>query len=158
MNRVLALQQRLLKLPFGRWLFSQSLARYAPYFTTIRPYVEELRPNYHRVRVRKRRAVQNHLGTVHAIAMCNLCEFAGGICMEASIPPHRRWIPVGMTVEYLHKAKTDLVATCDLSNVNWTTTKEVQCDVPVTDTSGTVVMRALIRMKVSDRPGARGAP
>ena len=151
MNRVLALQAKLVKLPFGRWLFSRAVARLAPYFTTIRPYIEEVRPDYIRVSMRKRRAVHNHLGTVHAIAMCNLCEFAGGICMEASIPAQRRWIPVGMTVEYVAKARTDLTATCDLSDVDWATTEEVACDIDVKDTAGQVVMHALIRMKVGDR-------
>ena len=152
MNRVLALQAKLSKFPFGQRLFSMAVARMAPYFTTIKPHIEEVRPNYIRVSMRKRRAVHNHLQTVHAIAMCNLCEFAGGICMEASIPKHRRWIPVGMTVEYLAKAKTDLVAECDLSKVDWNTTEEVACDIDVKDTAGKVVMHALIRMKVSDRP------
>ena len=152
MNRVLALQAKLSKFPFGQRLFSMAVARMAPYFTTIKPYIEEVRPNYIRVSMRKRRAVHNHLQTVHAIAMCNLCEFAGGICMEASIPKHRRWIPVGMTVKYLAKAKTDLVAECDLSKVDWNTTEEVACDIDVKDTADKVVMHALIRMKVSDRP------
>ena len=151
MNRVLALQRRLQKLPFGQRLFSMAVARMAPYFTTVRPYIEEVRPNYLRASMRKRRAVHNHLGTVHAIAMCNLCEFVGGICMEVSIPKHRRWIPVGMTVEYLAKAKTDLTAECDLSAVDWDTVAEVGCDIDVKDTAGKVVMHALIRMKVDDR-------
>ena len=152
MNRILALQARCRKFPFGQVIFSRLVARYAPYFTTIKPMIEEVRPNYLRAGMKKRRSVQNHLKTVHAIAMCNLCEFAGGICMEASIPKHRRWIPVGMTVEYLKKAKTDLTAECDLSHVDWDTTEEVVCDIPVKDTAGVTVMHALIRMKVSDKP------
>ena len=115
MNYVLKFQNQLAKLPFGRVLFSNLIARKAPYFTTINPRVEELRHNYIKVSLRKRPAVHNHLKTVHAIASCNLCEFAAGICMESSIPKHRRWIPIGMTVQYLKKAKTDLTAECDLS-------------------------------------------
>lgn len=45
-----------------------------------------------------------------------------GICAEASIPIHRRWIPMGMEVAYLKKATTNLMATCDLSDVDWSQT------------------------------------
>lgn len=72
--------------------------------------------------------------------------------MEASIPKHRRWIPVGMTVNYVAKAKTDLTATCDLSAVEWDTCDEVICQVSVRDTSDVEVMNAAITMKVSDKP------
>lgn len=152
MNRVLKLQAQLAGKPFGNRIFSYMLARFAPYFLTISPKVEELRPNYHRASMRKRRKVHNHLKTVHAIACCNLCEFVAGICMEASIPKHRRWIPQGMEVSYLKKAKTDLTATCDLSAIDWNTVEVVPCEVSVTDTDGVEVVKATIYMKVSDKP------
>ncbi len=155
MNRVLKLQEKLSKFPMGKTIFSRVVANMAPYFNTIRPRIEELRPNFIKVSMKKRRAVHNHLKTVHAIASCNLCEFAAGICMEASIPKHRRWIPVGMQVSYIKKAKTNLSATCDLSAVDWDTCEEVICDVSVRDTDNVEVVRALITMKVSDRPARK---
>jgi acyl-coenzyme A thioesterase PaaI-like protein len=151
-NRIINLQEKLKKVPFGNWIFSSFLARFAPYFTTIKPRVVELRPNYMKASMKKRRAVHNHLKTVHAIAMCNLCEFTGGILMEASIPNHRRWIPIGMTVNYVAKAKTDLTASCDLSHIDWNTCEEVICNVSVRDTNNVEVMNAAITMKVSDKP------
>ncbi len=151
MNRVLQLQTKLKAKPFGMAIFSRILARMAPYFKTIKPRVIELRPNYMKASMQKRRAVHNHLKTVHAIASCNLCEFTAGICMEASIPKHRRWIPVGMEVAYLKKANTDLTAVCDLSDVNWDTCDHVKCDVSVKDTEGIEVVKAVITMKVSDK-------
>jgi len=84
--------------------------------------------------------------------MCNLCEFAGGICMEASIPNHRRWIPIGMEVAYIKKAETDLLAICDLGNPNWDNIDHQICHVSVSDKNGVEVMTADIKMKVSDRP------
>lgn len=152
MNRILKLQHQLKNVPFGNSIFSGILARFAPYFTTIKPMVVELRPNYMKASMKKRRSVHNHLKTVHAIAMCNLCEFTGGILMEASIPKHRRWIPVGMTVNYVKKAKTDLTAVCYLSHIDWNTCSEVICNVSVRDTSDVEVMNAAITMKVSDKP------
>ena len=151
-NRILATQDKLRKAPFGNRIFSGILARFASYFTTIKPIVIELRPNYMKASMRKRRAVHNHLKTVHAIAMCNLCEFTGGILMEASIPKHRRWIPVGMTVNYVKKASTDLTAICDLSAVEWDTCDKVICQVSVRDANDVEVMNAAITMLVSDKP------
>ncbi len=151
MNYVLKLHQKLSKYPMGSIIFSRAVSRMAPYFTTIRPHVDEIKHNYIKVSMKKRKAVHNHLKTVHAIAMCNLCEFAGGILMEASIPKHRQWIPTGMEVQYVKKAKTDLTAVCDLSHVDWDHCSEVFCDIDVKDTSGVVVMTAKIRMGVRDK-------
>ncbi|MEM7572639.1 MAG: hotdog fold domain-containing protein [Bacteroidota bacterium] len=151
MNRILRLQQKLANKPFGNRIFSYLLARSAPYFLSIRPRVEELRPNYVRARMRKRWAVHNHIKTVHAIACCNLCEFVAGICMEVSIPRHRRWIPAGMEVAYLKKTRTDLTASVDLSEVDWDNCKEVICKVAILDKEGDECVKALIRMKVSDK-------
>ena len=55
--------------------------------------------------MKKRRAVTNHLKTVHAIAMCNMAELAGGLMTEVSLPQGKRWIPSGMTVKYLKRLK-----------------------------------------------------
>lgn len=152
MNRIIALQEKTKKLPFGNLIFSSLVARAAPYFTSIKPKVEELTPNYMKVSMKKRRAVHNHLKTVHAIAMCNLCEFAAGICMEASIPKHRRWIPVGMEANYLKKAQTDLTGVCDLGTPLWDEVDAVICPVSVYDLNGVEVMNAKIKMLVSDKP------
>jgi len=121
------------------------------YFTTINPQIEELRPNFIKVTMRKRKAIHNHLKTVHAIAMCNLCEYAMGICAESSISSHRRWIPMGMQVAYLKKATTNLTATCDLSKADWEQ-PEVPCFVSVKNTDGIEVMTATITLRVTDKP------
>ncbi len=152
MNRVLSLHKKLAYLPFGKYLFSTAVARMAPYFTTIKPVVQDISKNYIKVTMRKRPSVHNHLKTVHAIAMCNLCEFAAGICMEASIPKHRRWIPVGMKVAYLKKAETNLTAVCDLGEPEWDTIGNQICFVSVRNSADVEVMTAYIDMKVSDKP------
>ncbi len=42
------------------------------------------------------------------IALCNAAELAAGTMTDASIPAGCRWIPRGMTVEYLAKADGDV--------------------------------------------------
>ncbi len=151
MNKLLALQEKFQKLPFGQALFSYVVARQAPYFSTIKPKILKLEPHLCTIKMRKRRKVENHLKTVHAIAMCNLCELAGGLCLEVTLPKEFRWIPIGMEVAYLKKAKTDLVGLCKLPEIDWKNTDEVTCFVSVKDDSGIEVMNAHIRMKISPK-------
>ncbi len=152
MSRILRLHQQFSKYPFGNQIFSRFVARMAPYFQTIKPQILEIRKNYIRVEMKKRRSVENHLKTVHAIAMCNLCEFAAGICTEASIDSTMRWIPTGMQVSYLKKAQTDLIAVCDLGQPDWQNISELVCHVSVMDKTGLEVVAADITMKVSEKP------
>ncbi|HSX65206.1 MAG TPA: hotdog fold domain-containing protein, partial [Pseudoxanthomonas sp.] len=101
---VLQLYRKLSRKPFGQWLFSRLICFKAPYFASIRPRLTLLEPNRGEATIEHRRSVTNHLGTVHAIALCNLTEFVGGLTTDVSIPASMRWIPKGMTVEYLKKA------------------------------------------------------
>lgn len=136
-------------LPGGTYLFSKIISRKAPYFKSIDPRIIELRPNYMSASLRKRKAVTNHIGTVHAIAMCNLCEYTGGTLMEISRPNTTRWIPRGMNVKYLAKAETDLTAVCELKDVDWSKKGSVICHVAVKNTAGETVMTADIDMYIS---------
>lgn len=148
----LALWKRFSTLPAGKWIFSRLLCFKAPYFSSIRPYFNELRPEYAAVRISKRRAVQNHIGTVHAIAMCNMAELAGGSMTEVTVPPTHRWIPKGMTVEYLKKANTDLVAIATPEGkADWTKAGEYLVKVEVQDKQAETVFRAIITMWVSPK-------
>jgi len=148
MMNALALFNRFKGLPGGTRLFSLGVAQTAPYFSSIRPHVTELAPGIARVAMRKRRAVENHLKTVHAIAMCNMAELAGGLMTDVSVPAGARWIPSGMTVQYLKKAKTDLVATADGSGITWAAGGDIVVPVLVRDTAGDLVFRADITMNV----------
>ena len=150
-----ALYRRLAAYPHGRRLFSLVFEQAAPYFRTSRPRFVELRPNYAVLRIAKRRRVQNHIGTVHVIAICNGLEAAMGALAEASIPPGRRWIPKGMAVDYTAKATSDITCVAETDPEQWT---GGQADVPVrvraVRVDGTVVVAGVIRLHVSDRPEA----
>jgi hypothetical protein len=100
-----------------------------------------------------RRRVHNHIGTVHAIALCNLAELTAGVLTDASLPDGMRWIPKGMTVQYLRKA------TGTLRSVGAPTTPfrvaeagyEVPVNVDVYDAAGERVFNAEIRMWLSPK-------
>lgn len=145
--------QRLSGLPGGKWLFSRIVCWRAPYFGTIRPRFIDFEPGRAVVHIRKRRRVQNHIGTVHAIAMCNLAELAAGTMIDASIPATHRWIPKGMTVEYRAKAKTDVQAVATLRpGQSFGDSEDVPVDVAIRDRDREEVVHAVITMRVSRRP------
>jgi len=150
-NRALAMWARLESKPFGKTLFTRAICWKAPYFASIRPRIEEFRPGHVRVSMRKRRAVQNHIGTVHAIAMCNLAELAAGTMTEISIPESMRWLPKGMQVEYLKKAETDVEAVATVGDIAEGPARDVAVNVDVKDRAGELVCHARITMWVSPR-------
>ena len=150
---VLSLYRRITRWPAGHWLFSRAVCFKAPYFASITPRIETLEANCCVATIRHRRRVSNHLGTVHAIALCNLAELSAGLMTDASLPPSMRWIPKGMTVEYLKKATGTMhgVATPDSPLVESTAGYDLPVSVVVTDQAGDAVFRAKIAMWVSPR-------
>jgi acyl-coenzyme A thioesterase PaaI-like protein len=150
---LLSLHRKITRWPAGHWLFSRAICFKAPYFGTIAPRIVSLEPNRCEVRIRDRRRVHNHIGTVHAIALCNLAELAAGVMTDATLPPSMRWIPKGMTVEYLKKATGTMhgVATPDIPLVESSSGYTLPVTVVVKNDAGDAVFRASIEMWVSPR-------
>jgi acyl-coenzyme A thioesterase PaaI-like protein len=157
MSSVLGLYRSLSRLPSGRTLFSIAFARKAPYFRSIRPRFREVRPHYAELVVADRRAVHNHIGTVHAIAVCNGLEAAMGALAEATIPADKRWLPKGMEVEYLAKATSDVTCVAQTTPADWDAAPDVPVRVTAVRDDGTVVVNGVIRLWVTDRPERPGA-
>lgn len=151
---VLALWRRAQRWPAGAWLFSRMVCLRAPYFASIAPRLVRLEPGRCEARIGHRRRVTNHLGTVHAIALCNLAELSAGLMTDVSIPRTMRWIPKGMTVQYLRKAVGGMLATATpafmphVSDAGY----ELPVAVVVRNPQGEPVFEASIRMWVSPRP------
>lgn len=143
MNQVLGMFQNM-----GNQAFSKAVTGFAPYFATIDPTFTELRPGYAEVTFANRREVHNHIGTVHAIALCNAAELAAGTMTTVSIPEGRQWIPVGMTVQYLAKAKTDMRVVANGQQVAWDHTGNVDVPVDAFDAEGKRVFTATITMNL----------
>ena len=153
MSQTLKLWNRFKNKPAGKWTFSKLLCLKAPYFSSISPVFERLETNYAENKIKKHRAVLNHIGTVHAIAMCNMAALAGGTMTDVTVPSSHRWIPKGMTVEYLKKAETDLIAiaTPVESNFQWNQGSDYLVNVEVKDTHNDLVFKAVITMWVSEK-------
>ncbi|ABC32435.1 conserved hypothetical protein [Hahella chejuensis KCTC 2396] len=154
-NSMLRLYHSFARLPLGAWLFSRALCIKAPYFSSIRPCIRQLKPGLSEWEIKNRRRVRNHLGSVHALAMGNLAELCAGTLMEASLPAHLRWIPKGMQIEYLKKATTELVATAEIADPAALTSGNYEVEVIVKNASGEAVSRALITMWLSEKKQRR---
>jgi acyl-coenzyme A thioesterase PaaI-like protein len=152
MPPILRLYRRMTRLPLGDRIFSCVFARKAPYFATVRPRFTVLEPNHVELVIPKRRAVHNHIGTVHAIALCNGLDAAMGALAEATILPHKRWIPKGMEVAYRAKADSDIICVAETDPARWTGDDP---DLPVrvwgARADGTLVIEGVIRLWVTER-------
>ena len=143
--------ERLRVLPAGERVFSRAFTWQAPYFRSIRPRFVQVSPNYAALVLPKRRAVQNHIGTVHAIAVCNGLEAAMGALAEATVPAGKRWLPKGMEVAYLAKSTSDLTCSAETDPGAWTAGPDVPVRVQATRDDGTVVVEGTIHLWVTDR-------
>ncbi len=148
-------QRRVGTSPIGRWLISKAVCLKAPFFASISPRFTRLEPGHVEAVVKNQRRVRNHIGSVHAIAMCNVAELVGGTCMELSVDARLRWIPVGMRVRYQSIARSDIRAVCELPRYDWSEPQDVIAPVRIYDREGTEVFSAEIDMRLSEKKRAR---
>jgi acyl-coenzyme A thioesterase PaaI-like protein len=150
-QRALAMFGKLGGSAAGRWLFSRIVCRTTPYFASISPVVQELAPGRCVATIKHRRKVTNHLGTVHAIACCNLAELCAGVGTEVTVPASMRWIPKGMTVRYLKKATGTLTGSASIPAIVEGEAQDIVVPVAITNTAGERVVEADITMYLSPR-------
>ncbi len=151
-SRLLTVYRQLERLPLGREIFSQGFRFAAPYFRTIPARIESVEPGRVTARMSHMPWVRNHLGGVHAIALCNLAELTMGALAEATVPRTHRWIPAAMSVEYKARAKGTMHAVATLALPEALGDKqEVPVAVSVTDDDGTEVFGAFITIYVTPR-------
>ena len=136
------------KLPGGRWFFSRLLGFFVPYTGTIGATVVSLRPGHASVLLRDRRAVRNHLGSVHALALGNLGEMTLGLAVIAMQPKDGRFIPVRLEMDYLKKARGTLTCEVDLPYVDWPDQGDWQGEALIKDESGETVCKVVGHFRV----------
>src|ERR1700755_3430466 len=157
MSQLLSLWQKSRAVPvvgplLGARAFSLAFTQKAPYFFSIRPRFTVIEPNRAELVIPKRRQVHNHLGTVHAIALCNGLEAAMGARAKATPPADRRWIPKGMEFASTAKPTSDITCVAETDASQWTSDDP---DLPVrvrgVRDDGTVVVEGVFRLWVPQR-------
>lgn len=147
-----ALYNGLSKLPQGKTVFTKMVSFKAPYFASAHPRVKEVGPHRAVVEIPLRRSNQNHIGTVHVIAICNGMEFAMGMLAESTTPKGWRWLPKGMDVKYVGLATSDIQCVAETTEEDWTANLP---DVPVKVTGrrddGEVVVEGYIHLHVTEK-------
>lgn len=152
-NKTLSTFHRLARFPLGKKIFSMMVSRVAPYFSSISPYITELKPHQCTCIIKKQKKVFNHIKTVHVIAICNGLEMAMGVMAEASIPKHLRWIPKGMTVDYTAKAGSDIRCVAQVNAEDWQL-GEMAVNITAYDDNDKVVVKGKIILWISEKPSS----
>jgi len=151
-QRVIQLWKRFGHTAFGRRIFNFLLARSVPYSGSIRAKVISLEKGHVEISLKDRRSVRNHLNCIHAIALANLGELASGLAMLSTVDSSVRAIVVNLEIEYIKKARGDLLAIGRASTPDIITTKiENIVEADIMDSKGDVVSRLKVYWLLSPR-------
>jgi len=132
------------RVPGGRKLFSRALGLAIPYTGSIGAEVLELEPGYAKVQLADRRAVRNHLESIHAIALSNLGELTGNLALVASLPDDARFIVTKLAIEFKKKARGRIVAECRCAPPESSERKEYELRVDLRNSDDEVVASVVL--------------
>lgn len=137
--------------PMGRHLFSLLIRWVNPYSGQLGAKICELRPGYCRAILQDRRAIRNHLDSIHAIALTNFGELVSGLALVCAMPENVRGIPVSINIEFLKKARGRLSAEShsNLPAISGDIIHRVSTEIKNTD--DTTVARVNIDWKIGPR-------
>ena len=132
----------------GRWLFSRAVGRFAPYTGTIGARIQVLEPGRSVVTMRDRKAVRNHLNSVHAVALTNLVELTGSLAIIASLPPDTRMIPIRLETDFVKKGRGLMTAESNCVIPSSNEKAELPSTVVIRDESGDEVARGRVTVVI----------
>lgn len=95
--------------PGGKYVFSKLLGLMVPYSGSVSPQIEELEPGFCRIRIQERRALRNHLNSIHALALANVGELCSGLATVTQLSPDMRAIVTSLQIDYKKKARGQIV-------------------------------------------------
>ncbi len=119
--------------------FSVVFGRAVKYFRTSGLKFEWIEPNHAIVLIKNRTPVQNHIGTVHAVAMIMIAESATGALVGLNVPANAIPVIKRMEVDYRKRAVGDMRAEAMLTQEQiamMQTQERGEVDVAVTITDG----------------------
>lgn len=143
--------QKIIKLPGIHFLSWLGISAGVPYSANIRPRFIHIAPGHLEILMKKRRAICNHMRTIHAAAMANLIELTASAAVLANIPSSARWIPSGMNIQYIKKAKTDLRSVCKFDIPDWHTKQDLEIKVSLFDANEEEVAKGIVFIRVGPK-------
>ncbi len=119
-----------------------------PYSGSIHAQVCELGPGHARLTLRERRAIRQHLGSIHAVALINLGELTSGLAMLSALPAGARAIVLGLSAEYFKKARGTLTAESSVAPPAVTGPVDLEVFADIKNAEGDVVCRVTARWRL----------
>ena len=144
--------RKLSPLPGGRWLFTQLVKWMVPYTGSVSPRMEMLEPGFARVSISQRRRLEQHLGSIHAIALHERRRIRQWRSDDYRAPAGYRGIVTKMTIEYFKKARGTVTAESRPTLPDLTVEAEHDFISEITDQAGDLVARATVRWKLGPVP------
>jgi len=99
-----------------RPLVTRAVGKSIPFVDTAACFVYAYTPTRVSVHLDNRRAVQNHLGGLHAAALALLAETASGLVVALNVPPESAPVLQTMDVEYGQFAQTSARAEAQMTD------------------------------------------
>lgn len=119
-----------------------------PYTGSVWPRVESLEPGHARISIKQRRRLEQHIGSIHAIAIANVAEFASGAAMSTALPAGYRGIVTKMRLEYFKKARGVITAEAKTALPDLSVEAEHDFVAEVRDEAGDVVAKAVVTWRL----------
>ena len=117
------------------------IARTVRFAGTSNIYIEKLTTTESIMRLKNKKKVQNHIGSIHAAAMALLAESATGLLVGMNVPDSSVPVIKTLHVDYLKRCHGDIKAVARLTpeqidQITTTEKGEVTVDITVTDERG----------------------
>ena len=138
--------------PLGSRLFSWAMNRKIPYSGNLHAHVCELSPGHCLLQIRERKALRNHLHSLHALALANAGELCSGLALHTLLPNHQRGIVLEICSRYLHKARGKLLAQGRVLDPLPETEGEIRVQGELRNEAGDIVSVTEVRWKIGLKP------
>jgi acyl-coenzyme A thioesterase PaaI-like protein len=135
----------------GKWRFARSVRMSAPLLGTLQAQIGELRVGLCRIEMQPHRRVCSGGGAIDPMAISALAQATATMAIEVSMPAGLSWSARGLTIEYLRRVESTVVALARLDKTDWAETGLVGVPVTISEAAGTEVARAVISFAVAMR-------
>ncbi|MGH8232097.1 MAG: DUF4442 domain-containing protein [Steroidobacteraceae bacterium] len=125
--------QRLQNSLLGNWRFERAVRMRSPLLSALQPRFDELRVGLCRTQLAAQRRIRLADGSLDPMALSALAQLAATMVIEVSVPDTLRFSARGVTMEFLRRTETDVMATARLDKIDWAETGLIGVPVSISD-------------------------